>query len=105
MKFVLAIVLVAGAISFAGCEASVGGRDNVKVLQDAITEQLPKELKESGQGVVTVSKVVCKSTDDAETNYDCVASISGTDSSGEKGSADLDIVGKCDDDGCKWETK
>ena len=107
MKHVVVLALVAAAVSLAGCSASVsaGGSDKVTTLQNAITDQLPKKMKDTGQGDVTVSKVTCKPVSGSETNYDCVASISGTDANGKKGSADLQIAGTCKDKGCHWETK
>ncbi len=105
MKTVLIAALAAGALSLAGCSASIGGPDYEGTLEKSITNELPKKLKESGQAVITINKVTCKAVSGSDSKFDCVASISGTDNKGKKGSGELQIAGTCADDKCNWETK
>lgn len=102
MKPTIFVVLLLGVVSLTGCSI---GADNIKTLEDAINTQLPQKIEESGQGTITVSKVTCTAEGTSESNYNCVASVKGKDSEGNKIDTDLQIKGTCTSDECKWETK
>ncbi len=103
MKATALVALLIAALTFGGCEFSVGSKDEKTQLEDIIKTQLPQKIEEAGQGTITVSAVNC--VEQSEGKYDCLAAVSGKTSDGEPVKENLDIAGSCDDTECIWKTK
>ena len=71
-------------------------------LEGIIRSQLPEKAKrESGQAVV-VDSVQC--TRAGGNKYECIASVKGSDGTGQLVAQDVSIDGTCDEDSCIWKT-
>ncbi|MBI4897666.1 MAG: hypothetical protein HY827_04790 [Actinobacteria bacterium] len=97
---VLAVFLIS-AIAFAGCEASVGTKDEGTQLEGIITKQLAGKIADRVDNP-EVDDVTCVKA--SEGKYDCVAKVSYDSEKGRK-TEDLAIKGTCDAKNCAWETK
>ncbi len=97
---VLAVLLIC-AIALAGCEASVGTKDEGTQLEGIISKQLAGKIADRVENP-EVDEVTCVKA--SEGKYDCIAKVSYD---GEKGreTEDLAIKGSCDSKNCVWETK
>lgn len=100
MKIVVAVALVLGLATLAGCSES---ESNTVALERIITEQLPGEFESKELTDVKVTKVSC--SEGKIGIYNCKTDVSGIDADKKKITDTLKIKGTCNDDSCRWETE
>lgn len=99
MRAALALSLAVAALAGCGGASEAERRSGVEAL---IRSQLSESVRRNTGEAVLVNEVTCAAKGDNE--FDCIASVTGSDGVGGLQSFDVPVSATCDEENCTWRS-
>jgi hypothetical protein len=100
-RFAALVIVLMICVTVAGCGGSSGASRGE--VESMIRSQLPASVKRNTGEAVFVNKVTC--TKKSKNQFDCIASVTGTNGVGGLQSVDIPVSATCDEQNCTWRSE